>query len=506
MKGKRLLINTVFLTITSLLLRSLGLVFQVYLSRAMGTAGIGLFGLIMSVNSFAATVAISGIRFATTRLVSEELGKGEYGCVSSVVKRCLLYAAGFGLLAAVLLYFIAEPVGVYVISDIRTVLPLKILSVSMPFLSCGAVIGGYFTGSCRVGRPAIASITEQATMMAVSVLLVSSVDTSDAEIVCCAVALGGVSGEVLSFIVAMLLYIFDRRKKQGISADSRNITGRMFKIALPLAVSAYARTALNTLQNVLVPDGLRKSGSTSNEALSQYGIVQGMALPVVTFPQVLFASLSELIVPELTEEQVRGRGDRIASSANILLKLCYLFSAGVMGVFVCFADDLGNVLYSSEEVGIFIRTLAFLMPIMYMDSVTDGLLRGLGQQLYSMRVNIVDSLLSTVLIYTLLPKFAVYGYIFVLFASEIFNFILSMKKLTEVTEIHLDSSDFLLPIIAAGGADNFTRLLINVLSVPTGTFFLICEAVVFTVIYAALLRLLSAVNMRELRGMMTALK
>ena len=76
MQGRRLLINTAVMTVTHLMLRSVGLAFQIYISKRMGAEGIGLFGLVMSVSAFAATVAISGIRFTTTRLVSEELGRG----------------------------------------------------------------------------------------------------------------------------------------------------------------------------------------------------------------------------------------------------------------------------------------------------------------------------------------------------------------------------------------------------------------------------------------------
>ena len=75
-RGRKVLFNTALLTLTSLLMRSVGMMFQVWLSNKIGPAGIGLFQLIMSVSALAATFSISGIRFATTRLVSEELGRG----------------------------------------------------------------------------------------------------------------------------------------------------------------------------------------------------------------------------------------------------------------------------------------------------------------------------------------------------------------------------------------------------------------------------------------------
>ncbi len=506
MKGKRLFINTVLMTVTSLFLRTLGLIFQVYLSNRIGTAGIGLWSLILSVNMFAATLAISGIRFAATRLVSEELGQGRGRNIPAVVRRCLGYAAFFGLLASCVIFFAAEPIGTGLIGDFRTVAPLKLLALSLPFLSMGAVLGGYFTGENRVGKSAAVSVLEQLIRMAVSVWLLSLVPAWDVEGMCCAVVLGGVAGEILSFFGAYLLYLRDKRQYDAALQEPEGLTKRMLAISMPLAVSAYARTALTTVQNLLVPMGLRRSGASAEEALSGYGMIQGMVFPVITFPQVIFSSLSELLVPELTEEQVRGNDDRIAASANALLTLCFLFSAGVMGALWCFSRELGLVIYQSAEVGRFIRLLAPLMPIMYMDSVTDGMLRGLGQHLYSMRINIVDSLLSTALVWLILPKFAVYGYVFILYASEIFNFTLSMRKLSQITSLWQSVREMARALLGAAAAASFVRLLFNLRGGATGAWGVVGGIVLFAAVYIVLLRLLNAVSRRKLGGMLAALR
>ena len=54
----------------------------------------------------------------------------------------------------------------------------------------------------------------------------------------------------------------------------------MLRIALPLAVSAYARVGLSTLEHLLVPRKLRESGLSADVALAGYGTVTGM---VATF-------------------------------------------------------------------------------------------------------------------------------------------------------------------------------------------------------------------------------
>jgi len=502
-QGKRLLFNTVVMTVTHLILRSAGLVFQIFISKRMGAEGIGLFQLVMSVSSFAATVAISGIRFTATRLVSEELGLGTGGNVERVVKRCCSYASVTGCAAGIILCLSARLIGVGFIGDERTVLSLRILGSSLPFIAVGAVYAGYFTGTSRVGSSAAAALSEQVFKIIGSVAALTIAPKDNIELMCAAVVCGNAVGEVMSYFVSLIMYRADIRRCRGMRMrregdEMRRIMG----IAVPLALSAYARTALNSVQNILVPKGLRRSGSSYEAALAGYGTIQGMVFPIITFPSVVFSSISELIVPELTEEQVRGRDERISSASNLLLKCCLVFSVGVMGGLLCFSEELGMVIYGSSEVGHFIRVMAFLMPVMYMDTVTDGMLRGLGEQLYAMQLNIIDSLGCTALVYFLLPKFALYGYIAILYVSEIVNFSFSLKKLNEKAGVKGLLPDIIKSLVCALGAYSISQLLMKTLLFSGERTALVLGVVFYTAVYFVLTAGMNLVTLRKTARML----
>ena len=61
-----------------------------------------------------------------------------------------------------------------------------------------------------------------------------------------------------------------------------------------------------------------------------------------------------------------------------------------------------------------------------MDSVIDSLLKSLNLQVYVMIINIFDLLISILFIKFLIPQFGINSYIFILYFSEIFNFLLSL--------------------------------------------------------------------------------
>ena len=97
------------------------------------------------------------------------------------------------------------------------------------------------------------------------------------------------------------------------------LTSRMLHIALPLAFSAYARSALSTLEHLLVPRGLKSAGFSADRALSGYGTIQGMVMPIISFPACFLMALGELMIPELTEAQMRGRARRDIAQRSLKL-------------------------------------------------------------------------------------------------------------------------------------------------------------------------------------------
>lgn len=499
-RGKRMLKNTILLTGTSLLMRTVGISFQVYLTKKIGASGIGLFQLIMSVSMLAATFALSGIRFATTRLVSEELGKSNPGGVKKVIIRCLTYALCFGTAAMLALYFNADMIGAEWIGDGRTVLSLRLLSFSLPAFALSHVLSGYYTAVSRVFKSAAVSIAEQLIRIAVVVAALSLTAEYTVESACAIIVAGGIVGEIFAFSMLYLLYIFDRRRYKEREVKTQGITKRMFGIALPLAFSAYARTALSTLQNLLIPKGFQKSGATAEAALADYGLIEGMVIPIITFPSAFFYSLAELVVPELTEAQVNGRNNDISSLVNRILRLCLLFSIGAAAVMFRFSSELGSCIYGNLRVGHYISLLSLLLPFMYLDSITDGMLRGLGQQMYSMRYNIMDSFITVILVYTLLPRFALLGYIFILYFTELFNFSLSIHRLSVMTSLRFSPVFIVKAVFSAFGSVSLSVFVLRYAGLPLSphTPVLITHIVLTAVIYFALLLILGCLEHRDI--------
>ena len=491
MQARTFVKRTLLLAAVSVLLQTAGLVFGAYLAGRVGAKALGLFHLVLSVDGFAATVAISGARFAAVRLVSEEMGAGRPGGAGRILRRAILYAAACGVFACALLLLTADPAASRLLRDPSAAPALRLLALSLPPVSVGAVLIGSLTALGRVGCACAARLGEMAARILVTVWALSRERIGTVT----ALSAGCAAGDTAAFLIAAVLTRPVLRTLRG-GRETGRLWSRLFSVACPLAVSAYARMALGMAEHLLIPRGLERSGASAGAALAAYGVIQGMALPVVTFPAALFSAASEISVPALTGDQAAGRGDSAARTANRLLRACTVFSLGTAALFWRLGDGLGLALYGSGEAGRFIRALAALMPLMYLDTVTDGMLRGLGQHLWSMYVNVADSVLRIGLVLLLLPRMGAGGYLLLLYVSEAVNFALSLGRLARTARLRFPAREIrnaLFAALAASGAD----LLAEILPSPPGIWL---RTAAFAACYGGALLLLGEIPAGLLQG------
>ena len=500
MKTKRqYFLNALLLTLVALLMRTVSVSFNVYVSNRVGAEAMGLLALIGGLYGFAVTLATSGIHLATVRTVAQRLertGGAENGrCLAS----CLRYAAFFGTLSTLLLFSLARPLGVHVLGDTRTVRALYMLALTLLPIALTSVLNGYFTAVRRAYKNAIAQVTEQAIKIGLTTYFLVCIGPKTTEGCVLAILGGGAASESFSLVLNVVLYLFDRRRYKGLLPPKSRTRISVTSIALPVAISAYARSGLLSIEHILIPRGLLAYGAGNAAALSSYGSIQSMALPVILYPAAILTSFSSLLIPEVTEQQTAGNKVEIRYIAGRVYQYATLFSIGVSGIMLFLSPLLGEVLYESGEVARFIALLAPLIPIMYMDSATDAMLKGLGEQVYSMRVNILDALVSVFCVALLVPRIGINGYIVTIYVTELLNAALSIARLLRVSGyrprvVRLVSA----PLLSVIGATTLTRLLFATLSLSSSTM-LWLQGGACVAFYVALLHLTGAWGRKETR-------
>ncbi len=500
-QAKQIFRDALLLTFTALLIRTVGVWFQIYISARAGAEVMGLYALMSGVYGFALTVATSGIHLGVTRVVAEMLSRKKEEKVPSLMRRAILYALFFGCLSALFLFCFAKPISLKWLRDSRTVTSLRLLSVTLPLISLTSVFGGYFTAVRRSTKSALGQISEQGLRIFFCMYLLSLPFVSTAEQLLNALVIGGALSEILSFLFEFILYLLDRRHHfPRRSSESASLEGlQLIRITIPVALTTYIRSGLLTLEHVLIPEGLRNSGASHAAALAAYGSIQSMALPIILYPAALIGAFSELLIPAVAECYISGSEKRLRYMISRVWHLSMIFSIGVAGILICFSAELGNALYPGTQTASYIRLLAPLIPIMYVDTATDAILKGIGQQLYSMVINIMDAGVSVLLVLILVPRFGITGYLITVYISETFNTVLSVTRLLMLSKTRVHPLKWVyLPLLSVVGATCCAHFLFSRLPHPaSGKWEIALHCTVTTWFYLLLLFLSKSLGKEE---------
>lgn len=509
---KKFFINGILMTVVGIVIRYVAVNFNIYISNRIGAVSMGLFTLISSVYGFALTLATSGISLATTKLVSEALGSSEKkegfnvdSTVVSIMKKSVLFSILISFFVAVGLFCFAEPIGICLLGDDRTVSSLKILALSLPPIAVSSSLSGYFTAMRRVHKNALAQILSQGARIYFCVMLLGSAVSNDMESACVAIVLGGTASEFLAFIFHLLLFWRDRKKEKrayvdNFAAADSSFSKRLIPITLPVALSAYMRSALVTVEHLLIPWGLQRSGSSKDISLAAYGTVHSMVFPLVLFPSAISSSFAGLLIPEISESDAMGDNARIERIISRVLKTVLIYSVGTAAIMMCLASEFGSVLFPNVDAAKYIAFVAPLIPIMYLDTSVDSILKGLGHQFYSMIVNIVDASLSVLLVWILLPRYGIIGYIITVYFTEIVNATLSITKLLIVTKTKVLFFDWIFkPIFCSIISTALARYILSLTySVALSRLGLFAHILLISVIYLVLLIVFRAISPKKI--------
>ena len=450
MKKKAFLVNGIILTLSSLAGRFLYMGFRVWLSQMIGAEGMGAYQLILSVFLPAVSISTAGVSLTVTRLVTGAMGKKRPETISSAVARCCGFSLLMSFLACTALWCSADFLSDKFLGG-NSADALRILLPGLPFMALSSCMRGYFLAVRGVLRSAASEFAEQLATISLTVFAFLAFSPKTIADACLLSMLGATVGEAISCGCSFVLYRLHVRRYKSPQNRPCTAAGKaILHITLPSTLSHAARSVLSAAENLLIPLGLRKCGATATAALAQYGMLQGMVMPMLFFPSCFLGAFASLLIPEMSESLAAGKNRSISSGTERSLRMTLLFSIFTACFFFTFGEELGLLFYRSREAGKLLRLLAPLVPLLYLDMVTDGLLKGLDQQIRSLLYNTLDASLRVTMMAVLLPVLGLKGYFIILYACGILNVTLSLSRLLKTARVRFSLCRWILfPFLSA---------------------------------------------------------
>jgi len=308
----------------------------------------------------------------------------------------------------------------------------------MPFNSVITSLSGYFTGVRRVSKTSVSRILTVILQVILTFAFLYVFPSNNLNTVCIYLILASTISCIFEFVVTYILYIIDSNKLMTRSSNDEGYLKKILAIAVPVAITSYIRSGLTTLKQLLIPFSLEMHSSSCEEALSQYGLINGMTMPILMFPCIIITSCASLLIPEFARYNLKKDYSRMNQVTSFIFKFTSFFSVCVIGVFLTFTEEICFFFYHNLDIAPFLSLLCPLVILIYLDKIIDSMLRGLDKQVGVMFCNIFDLVSTIVLIYSMVPVFGIYGYIAIIAISEILNFTISLIQLYKVSHFKFD--------------------------------------------------------------------
>ncbi len=424
------------MTLFSLIAKLLGVFLRLFLSARIGSEGMGMYQLIMSVYTMFSTFATGGFTLSLSRLIAEKDERSDADA-RRLLKNGFLSSAVVSAVATLLMLFGADIIAETFLSDERCAAPLRILALSMPFMALSACLKGWFIARQQVGIRSSSTLFEQIIKIAVialflNIFMVGSEDIGD---LCGGIVIGVTVSEMASFAYLFLFYIFPRRRlvaKSLPTESARDSMRSLVSVTVPISLSVYLTSILHTAETLLIPYVFENYSGDRAQALSQFGMIRGMVIPILFFPFAFLSSMVAVFTPEISRLNLLSDRRPLNARISSLMSFVSILSVAVGGLFFFLPGELGEAFYPNENTASAIRILALVTPFMYVETVCDGLLKAIGEQVQTLKYQVLNSALRVTLILLFVSRSGENGYLWLLVISNTFTYFLCRRRLYKV--------------------------------------------------------------------------
>lgn len=458
---QNILRSAAVLTLSGIIAKSVDFGFRAFYSTRLGAEGMGLFSLVFSFHSIILTFATGGLGVAVSKTVAEQYAKGCTDNIKKIMRFALLCV--FLLSTAVILAtcIFSHRISVTFLKEPRTRLSILTLSPSILFMSISYCIKGYFYASRKVFIPASSEFVEQAVKITSITLLLNKFLPMGISCGCAAVFLGITIGELSSCLYLSVFYLKDRPQLRQV-CQRENVFLSLARIALPAMTTSLSGAFLRMQENVLIVSCLKKFGLNNSDALSRYGIIHGMVMPLIIFPLTLLSSCFTLLIPEISRADSMKTRLRLSTLVSRLYRFTAFGGFLVCTIFTTLPTELSSLVYSAPHIAKSVFVIALFSPIMFMDSVSCGILNGLGKQTNLLIFSFCDSFLRIGLILFLTPRTGISSLFVIIFISNIFTASCTMRKVLKTTKIPFELSGWFFRHLIAAILTHFTATSLSV--------------------------------------------
>lgn len=442
---------TLLLTGTGLFSQILAFFYRIALSRLIGAEIMGLYQLIMPIYFVFLSVVSTGLTTAVSTLTAEYHALRRPAAIRQVLRRCMFILVLLVLCLGAVVIPASDAISVYILGDARTQLGLILLIPCLLLTGTENLHKHTFYGSGNVHPAAITELFEQIIRAAAVLGLLILFLPQNPERTVGLIVTGMVICEVFSAVT--LVVLFRRHMGRRTPLDGPPTAWkRIASIAVPVGFTALLGNLMGSINSVLIPQRLVVGGMDVSEAMSAFGVLTGMTIPLLNMPTALIGAMCLIMVPKLAQSFALNDRKTIRRRINRALAATSVLMLPATALLVVIGPTLGNLLFGDSRVGNYMLPLAVGLLLCCYQSVFACALNGVNRHGTAARNALIsDAVQLAFTWYTVsIPGVGLKGYVAGFLVSSVIGLGLNIVSTVRATGLRVNFfSVFLSPALAA---------------------------------------------------------
>lgn len=387
--------STLILIIGGLFTKLLGMIIKIVMTRLLGTEGIGIYMLIMPTFTLFIALAQFGMPIAISKLVSEDKRNNKNLVFSSIP-----ISLSINLLIIIFLIFASRYLSNNLLHEPRSYEALICIGFVLPFISISSILRGYFFGKQKMWPHVISNITEDfirliTIAVGVPIFLMKGVNHAVAFVV-----LSNVVSELTSiFVLFFFLPKNFKITKNDIKPNKGNIKETL-SISIPTTGSRLIGSIGYFFEPIILTTVLMKCGYSNSFIVSEYGVLSGYVMPLLTLPSFFTLAISQALIPIVSNSYSNGR--YIYTKKKIKQAVFFSLLIGIpVTIFFILKPNLPlNLIYNTNKGMNYIKVMAPIFLLHYIQAPISSSLQAMGNAKISMKGTLYGMILRTITLFT----------------------------------------------------------------------------------------------------------
>lgn len=372
MKNK-FLKSTLILLIGGCITKIIGLIIKVMTTRTIGIDGIALLSLINPTYSLLMSLANFNFLVSTSKRISSNISSRKV-----IINSCYIMFI-LNLILMSFMFLISRYLSNNLLKTEATYYPLLACTITLPFISLGYIVKGYFYGKQNVAPHMISNVLEQILRLSIISFILPKIIKYGNVVTITILMLINILTESFSVVILLLFIPKDKIiERKDIKFDV-NETKEILSISVPSISGRLLGNIGFFLEPIILTAVLLKTGSSLSYITQEYGIYNAYVIGTLLFPSFIISAISNSLLPEISKNHANKNTKLIKK--RIKESLTISLSIGIVCTLLIFYGSpfLLKFLYNTNEGINYIKILSPFFILYYLEAPLCSILTGLDK-------------------------------------------------------------------------------------------------------------------------------